>query len=451
MDYLELTPNTHFLPDMKAIVSVNTADYLSSDDIVPRKVTLQKKEYEVVPWGDSDDLPLQIIEKIYKSPVLTSGHLFNINLGYGEGIMPCYIEADENGKKKVIPVLDNEEINLFFEENDISLYMLEQLSDLNFFYNVFPEIILSLEKKVVSLKSKEAAYSRVTTMNKKTGKIEYHLYSAQWGIKTPADDEVAVTPILDYHNPIRDLKIRMGMIPDEKGRTQQPKDYRFIVPVSFPTPGKFYYQKPYWYSIIESGWYDYAARIPSFKNALLDNQMFIKYQIELADTYFTDIFNSEGITDDAAKKARIRKEYDNINAFLSGAENSGKSVISFAKYTPDGKELRKMKIIPIEQKPVGGEYLDDSEEASNIGSYALGVHPSLIGSSPGKAKTINGTEARELFIIKQAMLKPIRDRILKPLYLVKHINGWDPKIQFIIPHIELTTLDSGSGSKEVLS
>jgi len=68
---------------------------------------------------------------------------------------------------------------------------------------------------VVSLKSKEAAYNRVTTMNKKTGKIEYHLYSAQWGIKTPADDEVAVTPILDYHNPIRDLKIRMGMMPDE--------------------------------------------------------------------------------------------------------------------------------------------------------------------------------------------------------------------------------------------
>lgn len=68
---------------------------------------------------------------------------------------------------------------------------------------------------MVSLKSKEAAYNRVTTMNKKTGKIEYHLYSAQWGIKTPADDEVAVTPILDYHNPIRDLKIRMGMMPDE--------------------------------------------------------------------------------------------------------------------------------------------------------------------------------------------------------------------------------------------
>jgi len=451
MEYFEIG-SSHFLPKMNSVVTfVPSTDYLSSDDIVAKKVTIQKKEYEMVPWGESDDLPLRIIEKVYKSPVLTSGHLFNISLGYGEGIMPCYKEYGDDGKLKIIPVTDNEEINLFFEENDISLYLLEQLSDLNFFYNVYPEIILSLERKVVSLKSKEAAFSRVTTMDLKTGKIPFHLYSAQWGVKTPDDTEVTVTPMLDYHNPTRDLRIRMGLEPDEKGRTQAPKDYRFIVPVSFPTPGKFYYQKPYWYSIIESGWYDYAARIPAFKNALLDNQMFIKYQIELADTYFLDIFNAEGITDDEKKKARIRKEYDNINAFLSGAENSGKSVISFTKYTVDGKEQRKMKVIPIEQKTVGGEYLDDSEEASNIGSYALGVHPSLIGSSPGKAKTINGTEARELFIIKQALMKPIRDRILKPLYLIKNINGWDPNIQFVIPHMELTTLDSGSGSKEVIS
>lgn len=451
MEYFEVG-GSHYLPKMGAVVTfVQTTDFLSSEEIVAKKITLQKKDYEVVPWGESDDLPLQIINAVYKSPVLTSGHLFNISLGYGMGILPCYKEYDANGKLKIIPVMDNEEINLFFEENDINLFLLEQLSDLNFFYNVYPEIILSLENKVVSLKSKEAAFSRVTSMDTKTGKIGFHLYSAQWGLKNPDDTEVSITPMLDYHNPTRDLKIRMGLMPDEKGKTMQPKDYRFIVPVSFPTPGKFYYQKPYWYSIIESGWYDYAQRIPAFKNALMDNQMSIKYQIELADSYFTDIFNSEGITSDDDKKKRIRKEYDAINAFLSGDENAGKSVISFTRYAPDGKELRKMKIIPIDTKSPGGEYLEDSEEASNIGSYALGVHPSLIGSSPGKAKTINGTEARELFIIKQAMMAPIRDRILKPLYLIKNINGWDPKIQFVIPHMELTTLDTGSGSKEVIS
>ena len=64
----------------------------------------------------------------------------------------------------------------------------------------------------------------------------------------------------------------------------------------------------------------------------------------------------------------------------------------------------------------GGEYIDDLEEVSNILCYGMGQHPSLIGAAPGKNKSINGTEARELFIIKQAMLKPIRDRILLPLF-----------------------------------
>jgi hypothetical protein len=76
----------------------------------------------------------------------------------------------------------------------------------------------------------------------------------------------------------------------------------------------------------------------------------------------------------------------------------------------------------------------------------MGVHPSLQGASPGKGKTINGTEARELFIIKQALTKPIRDLLLQPLYLVKEINGWPKDLDFIIPNIMLTTLDKNTGA-----
>jgi len=69
------------------------------------------------------------------------------------------------------------------------------------------------------------------------------------------------------------------------------------------------------------------------------------------------------------------------------------------------------------------------------------THPSIFAPSPGKNKTISGTEARELFIIKQAILKPFRDRILKPLYLIKAINNWPQDLHFVIPNLELTTLD----------
>jgi hypothetical protein len=93
-----------------------------------------------------------------------------------------------------------------------------------------------------------------------------------------------------------------------------------------------------------------------------------------------------------------------------------------------------------------GQYIEDSEEASNMIYSATGVHPSIIGASPGKSKSINGTEARELFIIKQAMTKPIRDALTMPLYIAKAINNWPADIHFMIPSIVLETLDKGTGA-----
>ena len=140
-----------------------------------------------------------------------------------------------------------------------------------------------------------------------------------------------------------------------------------------------------------------------------------------------------------------------MKEFLTDTKNTGKSVTSYVKYSPEGKEMAYMKITAIENHFKGGEYIDDLEEVSNIISYGMGIHPSLIGSSPGKNTTINGTEARELFIIKQALLKPIRDRILLPLYIVKAINKWPEDIYFTIANLELTTLDKGTGSQKVIS
>jgi len=438
-----------YLPGVKAAVTVSSREMFAEPDSRPISIKIENKQYRgVVPWGSDNDRPANIITKVGANPVLSSGMLFNIQMGYGEGIVAGRWSF-EGGKWVFSPVTDNADINRFFEENDINGYLLEQLTDLNFFYNIFPEIILSQDKKIVQICSKEAAFSRWEEMNDQ-GIIENHFYSAYWSPNKP--DKTVVTPVLNRHNPVRDLKIRMGLEKDAKGELRKdPEGYRYIVPVSFPTPGRSYYQKPYWYSVIESGWYDYAQKIPEFKNALMDNQMTIKYHVELMSDYFPKIFSEEGITTDEAKKARIKKEYDDLNKFLSSAKNTGKSVISFVQYSPDGKEMRRMKITPIENQFKGGEYVEDSEEASNILSYGIGVHPSLIGSSPGKSKTINGTEARELFIIKQALIRPLRDRLLRPLYLVKNFNGWDETISFDIPNIELTTLDSGTGSEKVIS
>lgn len=396
---------------------------------------------KIVNWGSDNNLPAAIREKVYKSPDMSSAMLFNVELTYGDGIQP--VRYVQDGKKKVVePVYNNTEINDFFEQNAINpRYLLEQVTDMNWFFNVFPEIILDKAgNKIIELSHKEAEFSRLTEMNA-FGKIEYHAYSAMWH-KSPAKENIEATRYLDPRRTFFDLQEQI-----------QKKERRFIVPVSFPTPGRTYYQKPYWYSIIESGWYDFAITIPEFKKAILKNGLAIKFLIEIDEEYWTILFSREGITTDDEKEARVKQEYTNLNNFLTGAKNAGKGWIAPMKQYPGMPEAKHfIKISEIKSDFKGGEYLQDSSDVSNIIAYAMGVHSGLIGSAPGKnSGSLSGTDKREMFIIKQALMKPFRDLLLMPFYLIKQQNKWPKDIYFSIPNVVLTTLDENVGSKKVIS
>ncbi len=446
-----LDKNSAYLPGTKCAVTQSSSALIAEPSNTPTQQPAKDgKSYKIVRWGEENNLPAKIMQSCYKSPIVTAGMNFNCSSTYGDGIIYGRWKVKENGQKVFVEDRSITEINEFFLNNDIDNYILEQVNDITWFYNIFPEILLNKNHKIVGLRHKEAAFSRLEEMDPETGLIKHHFYCAKWG-KSPAADDVYVTPMLSPHNTLEDLREKMGISPMKNGRKATPKHYRFIIPINLPTPGRNYYQKPYWYSIIESGWLDYSQRIPEFKNALLENQMVIKYHVELSDDYFDKIFTAEGLKTHAEKQERIRKEYNDLNRFLSTVKNTGKTVISFIRYDAQGKELRRMKINVIDNKFTGGEYIEDSEEASNIISYGLGVHPSLIGSSPGKNKNISGSEARELFIIKQSLLRPLRDRLLRPLYIIKAFNNWPEDIDFVIPNTTLKTLDSGTGSEKVIS
>lgn len=427
--------------------SASSSDIFSTPDRDPSNIAVkgykQGELPRMVPWGAENDLPKQIIEKAGKLAQMNANLWFNVLLSYGDGIKPVKITGE--GENRIIePFTGNAEIDRFFEENDMQLYLLEQMTDMHWFFNCFPEIIFNAEdgdkRKIVELRSKEAAFSRWSEMNKDNGRIEWHYYFAYWREKQPSDEYPCIaTRVLDNYSPLRHL--REMMKEDEKKLVKERRN-RFIVPVNFPSPGRNYYQKPYWYAIFAGGLYDFAMKIIPFKDAIMKNQALINYIILLDPDYFKEIFRRENISGDKEQKARIKKEYKDINDFIKGEGNTGKSIITFQKKDPQGQPYPMIKIEVVKNEMKDGAYIEDSEEVSNLIAYGMLIHPSLIGPSPGKNKTINGTEARELFIIKQVLMKPFRDRILRPLYLIKSINKWPADLHFVIPNLELTTLDN---------
>lgn len=453
---------TGFIGSVSAAVVVgNSIDvFKSSSNTTNKEQETTGKTFKVVEWGDGNNLPLTITGMIGKSPVMSQNMLFNISLGYGMGVVPGIKAFDKDGnpvmksyefwlneelaRKPDDPDLKKKqeklkEVNKFLEENDCNTYMTEQFTDMNYFFSLWPELILNGEgKKVTELNHKESAFCRWVEMDD-DGKLTHVLYSAKWG-DNPDKKDVIPIEALDRRRPTRDLQDRIS----KKSKTR-----RYVMPLRFPSPGKVYYPKPYYYSIFESGWYDFAVAIPEFKKALIQNQTAIQYLIKVSSKYFPRVFIDEKITEPDAQLARIKKFYADIKKFVTGKDNAGKTFVTYVSYDHTGKAFPDVEIEVLDNKFKGGEYIEDSSEVNSIMCYGMNVHPSLIGATPGKTgSTISGSEARELFLIKQIIMKPFRDIVLKPFYLIKAINEWPEDMEFHIPNVVLTTLDKNKTGTE---
>jgi len=431
----------HVIPGVNetfaALITEDTRRIFDYEDVKPVEVKKGFRGY--VPWGTDNEQPYQILEKVRDDEVMSSNMWFNITTAYGCG----FKVTNPDGT----PVTDKE-ILTFIRRNNLTKYWAEQFTDSkHFFFSVMVIILDSEGKSILQVRHKEAVNCRFETCSPETGNIE-HVFYASWKDK-PTEKEIEAIPLLDMDDPIGDLMVRMGIEPDpETGKIRKPvKARKFAIVNRIPTAGEKYYPFPYYCATFNSGWATLKAMIPVAKVAKMTNGMVIKFMVELHKDYFAKLFDSEKITDPVKKKERKTLEINNIKTFLSGIDNQNKSWFSTYYIDPNGKEVQMVRITRLDKEKEGGDYIEDSEEAANIVSYAMGVHPSLIGSAPGKNKSINGTEARELFTMKQALERLPRDIMMMPFLVIAEFNKWD--VVFDIPDLMLTTLDEKTDAKEV--
>ncbi|WP_291528595.1 hypothetical protein [Bacteroides sp. UBA939] len=417
--------------------------------VVPKGKT---QEIMFVPRGRNNNMMYDIMKKIGHNVTVGSNIEFKNKVIFGDGIM-VYRKYRDKDTREIIKeeVLPEEEPDIFefIENNNYSHIRHEIANDLAIFLDSYVEYLFDNNNppRLVQIKSKEATCSRISEIDDTTGKSEWHGYSAEWHKGMPED--VIATKLLDRQIPLRDLKVRMGKLPNKAGKQEIVKDRNFIHNIRINTPGRFYYSRPYWWSVFASGWYDFSSAIPVYKKALIKNQMTLRYIIYIKDLFWEKLYKSQDITDDK-KKAECREAFlKEMNDFLAGEENAGKAFVTEFRYDKiKGFEDKDIIIEPLKNEKIGGEYIEDSEEVSNILCYAMGVHPSIIGASPGKGKSINGTEARELFIIEQALMKMYQEATLEPLYFAKAVNDWPKDIYFSVTNCQLTTLDKGTGAQK---
>ncbi|MEO6282183.1 MAG: hypothetical protein ABIN80_23030 [Dyadobacter sp.] len=432
--------NTALSAAGKAVITMEQPGAQPSQPIVKDNLTINTTG--MVSWGDANDFPQEVLKKGRNSTIIPTALKWQANL-ISTPVIPFQVDYDDEGKQKLSYVRDNE-IHEFLNNRHFKRYQRESANDIFWFLNIFPELILSKNrKKITHIHPNDASYCRLGSQNA-NGVSEFTYINANWPYGSVDSDETIKVRTLDPYQ--YDLVDWM--------RDQHTGDFKFIYPSSYPTPGTTFYQLAHWDGIRTSGWLDVLAKVPILKKALFENQMIIKYHIEIPREYWENQFGDEWIKgDDRARSLIKQNKVAEIERRLMGAEKAGVALATeFGVSAVDGKTIEGWKINVLPDRLKDGAYLADNMEATAHLLYALGIDPALFGfASKEMGSRSGGSDKRESLLIYLSQLQPYRDVQYEPLNFIADYNGWAkkyPGLVFGTTQTLLTTLDTGAGSKQ---
>jgi hypothetical protein len=103
--YSDISYQNHYLPNLGiAMVTIADNREFIKDAVEAKKITIGKKTIEYIPWGETNNLPAELSEKVYKSPVLSSNMLFNILVSHQLGIKAIFKIPLTNGNFQYVEI-----------------------------------------------------------------------------------------------------------------------------------------------------------------------------------------------------------------------------------------------------------------------------------------------------------------------------------------------------------
>jgi hypothetical protein len=368
---------------------------------------------DIAYWGVKNDFPDQIEKHIESNPDLGNVLQYKALKLYSYGITYKAMVQDEEGNAKYIDLIIPE-IENWLKRNR-NFYM-KACVDLTKYYNIFPELVLSLDRsKIQYISCKETKECRYSIMDPILGYSKKVYLSPNWkfGATTKDKKTVTIPCISPVHFPPELLRERKDGL-------------NYILPISFPT-GKKYYQLATWTSIIVSKWLDLANSIPRFKLALMENQITIKYHIQMPDYWMKWKYPKFDTLPKEERKLKTEAEIKKFDDFLVGVEKSGKSITSIFKTDPaTGKEWPGWRIIAIDDKIKDGKYIEDAQEATTKIYSGAGVDPALGGFTPGTSgANRNGSDKREAGNELYTSIFAFEELICQIYDYVTEFNRWD--------------------------
>ena len=264
-------PGTH----ASAAFTSKTSEVFKEEHNIAPIIINDKMKY--IPWEGDNRMPyniIDLIDLIESNETMSTCQMFNAEVCYGSGLLYDTEQATAQIQ---------EQVEDFTADNDLSSYFLGVCQDYKHFAFAVSVIILNEDgTRIVRLIRKEACYVRFAPADK-NGIIPYILY-ANWR-NTVSPENIERIELLNPQAPLTDFQ------------TRSKKIKKFAIISRVPTPDSTYYPIPYYAALFKGKWFNIKQLIGIAKEAKLKNSAPIKYNIEIANSFWNNIFKVEGITD----------------------------------------------------------------------------------------------------------------------------------------------------------
>jgi hypothetical protein len=388
------------------------------------------RAYKWASWGSYDDLPTIIRQKVNQVPIAGRTVYDLVRMATGDGLSYYFTEQRQQEgtiKRAYLP-----EVEDFLARNRINdKWLVPQLFDYRYLVNAFSEIIFDRRMdKVVGLFHKAAEFCRLSQMDDEQLYPEYLYFSPYFGgYEHPRDQDIRAIPLYHFW--------------DEENSLMRAVDtYKIAWHSCLETPGKVYYATPPWVGLFrEGGWVDVSKSVPEVVNSMMKNQIRLKYQILIPESYFTIRYRDSWSTMGDEQRSKVIDDLvSDIDAQLQSTSNAYMSIVTIFNYDAVTKtELGKVQVIPIDDKVKKDEWVPGSEKSDAQIVQGLGGHPSHLGlaSEGGKMGAGSGSDKREVYNIEISSNTMDQNILLEPLNWISRYNGWG--VTFYIAHTRHTT------------
>ena len=422
------------LPEMKlSSLKTLTKEKRSTGSIDPIDST------EWARWGSDGKWPTTFREKIHKVPLAGEAIRKLVALMYGNGLVYFKTEELKNGAK--VAAHYDQEIEEFLCRSKIrTKWLISQMTDYRYFMNVFGEMIFSKDKsKVLAIYHKDAEHSRVQQRDEKITESTKLYYSARFA---------------NGEDPSKNQRIEIPLLPEfeEVAFIEKASAKKFGYHGCYPTPGRIHYADATWSGLSrKDGYLDISTAVPEIISAMQNNQVRLKYQINIPESYFKLRHPEWDDYTMVKRNVVVDKKVTELNGSLSNTSDAYKSITNV--YSDDhvrngDSDGGKITIIAIDDKTKKDSWVPSSNAADAQIVQGLGLHPSQMGLAPegGKMGSGSGSDQRESFNTQISLNTIDQMIVLEPLNFISEYNEWG--VTFMIDHTHHTTTnDQESGMK----